>query len=125
MASLQELPTELLSQIFSYFEGDRKQLRILARECRCFSLAIRKILLSDVSLSSYDQYGPGNHRLELLNRTLTESPELVPMVRYIAVAWSSTSMELQDLNDRFLGRLTALRALKMQNTTVRINLSMF
>lgn len=117
MSTFQELPTELLSQIINYFVGNRKQLRILATLCRSISLAVRPILLSEVSLASYDEHGPGTHRLELLNRSIIESPELIAMIRSMSVAWSGKDAGLPELNDSFLGRLTALRYLKMQNTT--------
>jgi hypothetical protein len=115
MVKLQELPTELLSEIFSYLAWDKQLLRNLALQCKCFSLAVRPILLRNIVLTPNG--GPKSLKLELFNRSICEAPLLASMVRSLSIIWSESSIKLHGNIDSLLSRLTALRVLKVQNSS--------
>jgi hypothetical protein len=115
MVTLQELPTEILSHVFSYFVSDTHLLRNLALQCHCFSLAVRPILLRQVYLAANG--GPRTLKVELFNRTIRENPDLSEMVRSLSLSWSESNAELHGNIESLLGRLTTLRVLKVQNNT--------
>ena len=117
MLTLQELPTELLSEIFSYLAWDSQLLRNLALQCTCFSLAVRPILLRRIVLAPNG--GPQSLKVKLFERSLSETPMLASMVRSLSLTWSESSLKIHGNVDSLLGRLTALRMLRVQNSSDR------
>jgi hypothetical protein len=116
MLTLQELPTELLSEIFSYLALEKQLLRNLALQRHCFSLAVRPVLLRNLALT-LDERADYLPRFDLLHRSVSENPELGGMVRSLSLDMlrieRSAKGKLHNTVDIFLGRLTALRVLKI------------
>lgn len=115
MVILQELPTELLSEIFSYLTSSSQVLRNLSLQCRCFSLAVRPILLRAVAVSAYG--GRNSLKLNLLNRSISENPQLSDMVQSLSLSWSESNIDLHRNMESLLSRLTSLRILKVQSNS--------
>lgn len=115
MVTLQELPTELLSQIFSYLAWDKPLLRNLALQCHCLSLAVRPVLLRTLALTPNG--GASSLKLDLLNRSICENSQLSDMVRSVSLNWSESNVKLHGNIESILGRLTALRVLKVINNS--------
>jgi hypothetical protein len=115
MKKFEDLPTEILSEIFSYFAWDKQQLRNLALQCHCFSLAVRPILLHNLVLHPNGR--ANTLKLVLLKRAVSENSSLVDLVRSLSLSWSESNIELHRAMESILGRLTALRVLKIQNNS--------
>lgn len=89
MASISNIPEELLVDVISYFEFDRPLLLILARVSRRFHLTTRKFIFRSVEIpfSDSQDYDPlfdeplSTIQARLLERSLTENAELQRFVR--------------------------------------------
>jgi hypothetical protein len=109
MVTLQQLPIEIISQVFWHFAFDYRLLRNLALQCSYFRYAVRPILLHRVNFPSSRL----RLRFELFNRTICENPELSKMVQSLSLTLREIERDARHPRDveSLLGQLTALRVL--------------
>ena len=116
---LQDLPTELLFEIFLYLAKDKQLLRNLALQCHRFSCATRPVLLRNVTLTIHE--APSTLRLDLFNRTVSENSELGEKVQALSLDLlrvdGTTKAKIHEIVETLLCRLSALRTLKVQDNS--------
>ncbi|KDR78837.1 hypothetical protein GALMADRAFT_1273040 [Galerina marginata CBS 339.88] len=125
MTSIITLPHEIQQQIFDYYRGDARTLKLLSLTCRCFLPICQSLLFSEIVL-----FPPSNHkgvrtgpRFQVL---LELSPHIARYVRTLeivdtVVSDASLSVHSDESLENCLPELRCLRALVVRMQTIMVD----
>ncbi|KAI1380255.1 hypothetical protein F4677DRAFT_406269 [Hypoxylon crocopeplum] len=128
--SLASLPVEILENIFSHLDSDKKNLLgtnnarphlcALARTCHRFSAIAAPFLYGHITLTDHSYRAKGEEHYKLLNKCCRENPTLVARIRSFFLAEFSSGES--EAHNELLGHLAKSTSLtKMTWKLARVN----